>query len=791
MLRILDRYIVREVLLPFFLSLLVLTFILEIPPILEQGEQLIAKGVGWTIVAQVLITLLPQALGITIPMALLLGILIGLGRVSADREFVALQACGVSIFRILRPIALLAVLATAATAYVMIVSLPNQNQKFREITFNILASSAESDVKPRVFFQGFGANRALYVRDVVKGGWRDVFLADASATDETRVYFAKEGRLLINREKRSGELVLDEGTQHTTYLNKPNDYTGTSFSRLVLTVDPQSVFPRATVLKGYNEMTIAELQAQIERNAKTGTSSALEYFTIQQKFAFPAACLVLALIGLALGATNKKGGSLGGFVMGFVVVMVYYLLLWTSRAIAVGGTLSPTLAPWIANILFGAAGVVLVVWRAGSADQPIRITLPLFRRQPRSSPDEATPAVPPAARRGRRVVTVVVKVPQFELPRPSLLDLYVSRQYLRVFFLSLAGLLGVFYISTFIDSADRVFRGSATTGLLFRYLYFETPRYAYLIIPMAGLVATLVVIGALTKNSELIVMRACGVSLYRSAVPLLVFAVLLSGVLYEMQEHVLAFSNRRADAIKHVMRGFPAQTFGVLNRQWIVGNAGGIYNYAFFDPNRNEFSRLTMFEVDQKNWRLASLTYAKDVALVTVAGADGDGGFAWQGRQAWTRTFTAATRRRVTRNVVNYTAYASLKLPLEPPTYFKTDEPDAERMTYDQLKSYIAQLRTSGFHVVPYMVQLQRKVAFPFVTVIMTLLAVPFAVTTGRRGALYGIGVGIVMAIVYWTTMSIFGALGAGGLISPMLAAWAPNILFGAAAAYMILTVRT
>jgi lipopolysaccharide export LptBFGC system permease protein LptF len=88
-------------------------------------------------------------------------------------------------------------------------------------------------------------------------------------------------------------------------------------------------------------------------------------------------------------------------------------------------------------------------------------------------------------------------------------------------------------------------------------------------------------------------------------------------------------------------------------------------------------------------------------------------------------------------------------------------------------------------------VQLQRKVAFPFVTLIMTLLAVPFAVTTGRSGALYGIGIGIALAIVYWTAQSVFGAMGSAGLISPLLAAWAPNILFGAAAGYMLLTVRT
>jgi lipopolysaccharide export LptBFGC system permease protein LptF len=127
----------------------------------------------------------------------------------------------------------------------------------------------------------------------------------------------------------------------------------------------------------------------------------------------------------------------------------------------------------------------------------------------------------------------------------------------------------------------------------------------------------------------------------------------------------------------------------------------------------------------------------------------------------------------------------------DPPSYFKSDMPDAEMMNYGQLHAYIEKLKDSGAYVVPYMVALQRKVAFPFVTVIMTLLAVPFAVTTGRRGAMYGIGIGIVLALVYWIALSLFGALGAGGVLDPLLAAWAPNILFGAAAAFMNLTVRT
>jgi lipopolysaccharide export LptBFGC system permease protein LptF len=148
-------------------------------------------------------------------------------------------------------------------------------------------------------------------------------------------------------------------------------------------------------------------------------------------------------------------------------------------------------------------------------------------------------------------------------------------------------------------------------------------------------------------------------------------------------------------------------------------------------------------------------------------------------------------RGAVERTSVKYAPFVEKDLPLEPPSYFKTENIEPEWMTYGQLKRYVTQLRASGFNAVPDMVALQRKVSFPLVTVVMTLLAVPFAVTAGRRGALYGIGVGIVLAIVYWTTLSVFAAMGAGGLISPVLAAWSPNILFGAAAVYMVLTVRT
>jgi len=724
---------------------------------------------------------------------LLLGILIGLGRLSADREFVALQACGVSVFRVLRPIVAVSLVACAATVYVMIVGVPSANQTFRQVTFNIVASKAESDIKPRVFFDQF-PNRVLYVRDVSpSGGWRDVFLADDTRAGQSTAYFARRGRLLVDRAKQIVELVLEEGSRHTTFAAEADKdkYDGGSFQRLVLNMDADTVFPKTQLLKGANEMTIAELRAEAAKNEKLGLPTGTQYYTIQQKFSIPVACLVLALIGVALGVSNRKDDKLAGFVVGIGVIFLYYVLLWTSRAGAISGVLWPSFAPWIANVVLGPAGVALVVWRAGSADQPIRISLPTFWRRRKSAAGAAAPSTPDAPGPRRDNVVVVIRLPHIDLPRPTLLDIYVSRQYLRVFVLAFLSLVGLFYISTFIDLADKLFRGTATSGMLLRYFYWQTPQYVYYIIPLAGLVATLVTMGLLTKNSELIVMRACGISLYRSALPILVFAAIFSGVLFELEEQVLATSNREAQRLNATIRGWPVQTFGALDRRWIVGTGGDIYHYELFNPSVNQFSRLSIYQVDHAAWRLNSLTYARDVSLVKQPGDSTTPSLTWVAHHGWTRDFRTAKRHNREETVVNYQPFAERPVSLEAPKFFRTPTPDADRMTYGELKRYVKELQSSGYSVIAYLVPLQRKIAFPFVTVIMALLAVPFAVTTGRRGALYGVGIGIVMAIGYWIALSVFAALGSGGAMAPMLAAWAPNILFGAAAAVMLLTVRT
>lgn len=767
--RIIDRYVVREVLLPFCIGLAVFTFILVIPFLIQYAEDFIAKGVAVPVVLRVMATLLPQALALAIPASLLVGLLVAFGRLSADREFVAMQACGVGLGRLLRPVAIVALFGWAATSYVMLVALPNANQTFREITFGIVAARAEGEVKPRVFFDSF-PNLMLFVRDVPPtGGWDDVFIADDRPGQTPAIYLARRGRVALDPAKRTVELLLEDGSRHTA--SQDGKYEVAEFGRAVVSIDPESVFPRRGPQKEDNEMTIAELQARATALEAEGLPSHNQRMAIHRKFAFPVACLVFGLIGLALGATNRRDGKLGSFVFGLGVIFVYYVPLYLGPALAKGRLVSPWLAVWFPNILLGLLGAVMLVRRARAADQPL---VPGIAAAAKAIAARWRPA----ATHDARVAAPTAERRTASSGMTRILDRYVALMYGRVFLLAGAGLAALFYVSTFLDLSDKVFKGQATWGMLGQYFLFISPQYVYYVLPMSVLLATLVTVGLLTKNSELIVMKACGISLYRVAVPMVACSALAGATLFLLDQSVLGPANRRAEAIRHVMRGGSPQTFDVLTRQWLTSPTGAIYHYNYFDASSRQLLGLEVFEFGADRHHLTRRTHAERAVYIGPESG-------WRLEGTWMRAFDREG------NTTAFDQEGRRELKLEPATYFGSQQPDPKFMSYSQLRSYIEDLRVSGLDVSEQRVALERKLSFPFVTLIMTLIAVPFAVTMGRGGAMFGIGVGIALAISYWTTISVFGALGAGGVVTPLLAAWAPNLLFGAGAAYLLLTVRT
>jgi LPS export ABC transporter permease LptF/LPS export ABC transporter permease LptG len=789
--RILDRYVIREILLPFLIALVVLTFVLIIPFIIELAEQLIQKGVSWPTILQLMATLLPATVGLTIPMSLLVAALVALGRLSSDREIVVLMACGVSPYRILRPVLGLGLVAAAATLWVMIEAIPNANQTYREITARIVADRAEGQVQERVFFEDF-PNTVLYVREIpASGGWKDVLAADTKNAAQPVLYVARTGRMLIDRNARTIQMVLEDGAQHTTKSADPTFYEIANFKQLVVSLDPESVFPRHGIAPGIREVSIAKLREMVAEAEGRNLPHHNEVIEIHKKFSIPVACLVFALLAVGLGVSNRKDGKLASFVLGIIVIFIYYVLMFGAHAMAKGGLVPAWSAMWIPNIVLGAVGMLLLISRSERVGQNLRLQLPAivlprwlsFRRRSQIAPTASDTAAVRSASTGarRRGVVLVVRIPQFELPRPNLLDMYVARTYVRMLAMCIAGIMGLFYISTFLDKSDKLFKGQISLTTLLQFLWWQTPQFLYYIIAIAVLLAAIVTIGLLTKNSELIVMRACGISIYRTAVPLLLFAVIASAVLFAFEERVLAISNRRAGYLNHIIKGGSPQTFDVVNRKWLVGRDGEIYHYQYYDPRRHELNALSVFTFDPATSSLIGRTYATQAVYAPRTADDRQ---PWVATGGWMRELAGAQIKR-------YTTFSSVRVPLESADYFETEAPAPDRMNYAQLRRYIDELKASGYNVTHHEVELHRKLAFPLVTLVMTLIAVPFAVTTGKRGAMYGIGIGIVLALVYWTAISVFAAFGASGLMSPTLAAWAPNLLFGATAAYLLLTVRT
>jgi LPS export ABC transporter permease LptG/LPS export ABC transporter permease LptF len=785
MFRILDRYTLREILPPLILALTVFTFMLMMQTIDRDAQALLGKGISVPVIGRMLLLLVPSALAVTIPMALLLGLLVAFGRLSGDSEWVALQACGVTLLRMLRPVMALAVICWAATLWVFVDALPRSNQAFREIEYGVVEAKVESDIKPRIFFEYF-PNMVLYVRDTAPGGsgWGDVFVADMGKPGAPQVSVARRGRMLLDRAHQKVELLLEDRVtyQMGTDAQGRAEFSQNASQFVRTELNAESVFPKGGPIKGDAEKTIAELRDSIVELQKLKQPTTRAEYFIHIKYAVPAACFVFALMGLGLGVSSSRGGKLAAFALGSGVIFVYYVIMFQARSLAMGHRVPAWLAAWLPNMVLGPAGAVILFRRARSSGRSLQLSIPavwFLRRFLPARPDGAAPATGAQAK-----PVLVIRLPEIRVPQLGVLDRYLSRRFLRLQVLTFGSLLGIFYISTFIDLSDKLFRGSATADLMARLFLFKTPQFVHFILPLSVLIATLVTVGAMTRSSELTVMKACGISLYRMALPLLGLAAVSSVLLFAVDEYALVPSNREAKDLEHVIRHGSPRVVNLLNRRWTAGKNGDLYHYGAYDPRQRELHGFWTFEFDQKAWRLSRITYVA-FARFDEASAKPDAGLGtWKGGDGWTRKLEA-------NGASEYSTFRARDFTMETADYFGTEEPDSASMTYADLRDYVDSMQGSGLNVLQQLVDLHRKIAFPFVTIVMTLLAVPFAVTTGRRGTLYGIGVGIVLAIVYWTANNLFGVVGSLGIVTPWLAAWAPNLLFGAGAAYLILTVRT
>jgi len=793
---LIDRYLWRAVIPPFLIALGVFTFLLGINPMLEYATRLIAKGVELPTVGLLLLTLLPQALSLTIPIAFLTGLLMGLGRLSGDRESVALQACGVSPLRILRPVLLMALTVGAFDMYVLMRLKPDANQWFRDITFQLLSEKSSAEIKPRIFYEGF-PQKVIYVQNSTAAGlWSGVMVADTSDPLRPSLVLADSGQLVLDKPNRMVALVLTNATRYAPGKAGTTVYTVSREATSSVAVTAEAVFGPGNLgggqARGFPEMDYAALQQSAAEKIQHGESPHNEILHSQQMFSFPVACVVFALIGLGLGLHTRKEGRLAGFAVAIAVVLAYYALMALTESWVKGlsehvkgaafqgwARVPAYLGRWVPNIVLGIAGVVLLWQRSRSVEGRMRIPLPRFFARRRT--ESGGTALPAADR-----PVLILRVPRTAVPGPRILDRYVTSYYLRIAALALAGLITVFYLVTFVDLSDKVFKGQAGLSTLVALLWYQTPQFLAYIVPVAILIGVLGTIGGLTRSSELMVMRACGISLYRVATPMIGLALVASCVLFVLDDRVIGESTRKAETLNAAIRKIDPPRISIMTPNWLLGEDGRIYHYqayegpSAFNAHLPTLYGVSIYETASTPFRLTRHSFLARASFMSPA---------WQARDGWAQTFQTSTSGAPVARDREEFHERSLAMP--PVDDFRRSQVDASRMEFGELRQYVKRLGSSGVNVSEQEVQLHRKLAFPAVTVVLTLLAIPFGVTTGKKGALYGIGLALALAGAYFLLTTLFMAAGAAGVLPAPLAAWAVNLLFTIGALYLVFTVRT
>jgi LPS export ABC transporter permease LptG len=362
---------------------------------------------------------------------------------------------------------------------------------------------------------------------------------------------------------------------------------------------------------------------------------------------------------------------------------------------------------------------------------------------------------------------------------PLILDNYILRSFLSYLGLVLSSFIVLTLIFTFFELLGDIIRNRVPLITVAAYLLNVTPSMIYVMTPLSVLIAVLVTFGLMQKSNELTAMKATGISIYRAIVPVLVIAACVSVALFMFDQFYLPDANTRQEAIRNSIKGKPAQTFLRPDRKWIFGEQNVIYYYQHFDPDLNEFASVTAFQFDPKNFSITRRVYATRAHWETDLKK-------WVFEKGWTRRFNGE-------QVDNYRRFDVTTFDefVEPPNYFKKEVKQSSEMNYGELQHYIQDLQQSGFDVIRLRVQLQKKLAYPFIAFVMAILAVPFSLSAGRRGALTGVAVALGIAVIYLVSSNFFEALGNVNQLPAALAAWAPDLLFGLAGGYLIFKVPT
>jgi lipopolysaccharide export system permease protein len=354
--KILFGYLISEVVPPFLLGLLAFTSVLLIGRMLRLIELVVTRGVPFLQIGKLFLLILPTFLEMTVPMAFLLAILLGLGRMSNDQELLAMKASGVSPTQILWPIASLASLIAVATLFLTMLARPAANFALKKELYNIAKNRIGTALKEKVFNDDF-PKILIYVEEIVPPGntAQGVLIVDRRDKEREDIILGKVARISTDEQANSLGLRLFDGSIYEREKNRTG-FSQTRFNIYDFKLDLDDLIgPVQQKESGPKEMSLSELLSTMESKQSRGIKNIAERMELQQRISFSFVPLLFCLLGVSLTLVprSSRANRSWGFTLCLFWLMVYYSLLSLGKALGDKSMLHPVAALWLPNIVIG------------------------------------------------------------------------------------------------------------------------------------------------------------------------------------------------------------------------------------------------------------------------------------------------------------------------------------------------------------------------------------------------------------------------------------------------------
>ena len=352
-----NRYILKEMFIPFSINIFVFTFLFLMTEMIEIANWIVNYKLSiWAVFTFIFYTL-PWFLMFIIPMSVMLAILLTFLRLSSDNEIVAIKSCGLSIYGLLPPVLVFALIGFGLTTFMTLYGVPRAKASLEDMALKVAASNVDIGLKERTFNNTFkGVMLFVNKIDLKHRKLIDIFIEDKRQPDIVSTVIAPEGRLISESDKFIYHLILSNGTIHQTNL-KERSVNSIQFDTYTLSLDfKKEMAPVGPRDKHREEMSIAELRQYIEDSANKDEDYYKAKIVLHRRFSIPVACLTLGLIAFPLGIQSRPTKRSFGLILCLFFFLLYYLLLTAGYALGESGVYPPMIGMWVPNFVMAGIG---------------------------------------------------------------------------------------------------------------------------------------------------------------------------------------------------------------------------------------------------------------------------------------------------------------------------------------------------------------------------------------------------------------------------------------------------